>query len=136
MKIFLGFQDLGVLVLRAAELVSLPRDSHGRQYITKDIHNGIDVCGKIRLVLSYTLEGQSYTVGRQLEKLQKAAYREPHIAGYGDLPLSNTIATYNDTVQSASVYNNVGGSIVLEDSKGVAQNTYPFRMCVTDIIGK
>ena len=135
-KVYSSYEYVGSIVLRAMELVTLSRDQQGMQTIYKDLHNGSDVCGKIRLVLSYTLEGRSYTVGKNIEKLARAVLQEPLISGYSSLPLGNTIASINESVNDNITYQGVPGSIVLGDSREVAEADYPLRMTVTDIIGK
>lgn len=137
-KVFSGFVELGTMVLRAAELVKIARDGRsGAQVITRDLHNGKDVCGKVRVVLTYSLEGRNYTVGKQLAKLQQLAYKEPTIAGYGALPLSESVSSINETTEVVvDRYSSVAGSVLLQDSKAVDPSLFPLRLTVTDILGK
>jgi hypothetical protein len=134
-KVFSAFTEIGTMVLRAAELTKIPRDRNGVQIITRDLHNGKDVCGKVSVALSYSLEGRSYTVGKQLAKLQQQAYKEPTIAGYGNLPLSESINSMNETTEVVlDRFNSVAGNVLYYDSRSITAESYPFRFTVTDII--
>jgi hypothetical protein len=134
-KVFSSFVEVGTMVLRAAELIKLPRDQQGMQIVIKDLHNGKDVCGKVRVALSYSLEGRTYTVGKQLTRLQQLAYREPTIAGYGNLPLSDHISSINETTEAVvDKYSSVAGNVLFVDSRSIDTNGYPFRFTVTDIV--
>jgi hypothetical protein len=134
-KVFSSFVEIGSMVLRAAELVKIPRDQNGVQIITRDLHNGTDVCGKISVALSYSLEGRTYTVGKLLTKLQQQAYKEPTIAGYGTLPLSDQISSLNETTEVVlDKYSSVAGNTMFQDSRSIVDGDYPFRFTVTDIV--
>lgn len=134
-KVFSSFVEIGSMVLRAMELVKAPRDRNGVQIITRDLVNGKDVCGKITVAVSYALEGRSYTVGKQLTKLQQQAYKEPTVGGYGHLPLSGSISNINETAEVVvDKYNTVAGKTIFQDSRTIQDSEYPFRFTVTDIV--
>ncbi|KAJ1436856.1 hypothetical protein B484DRAFT_416735, partial [Ochromonadaceae sp. CCMP2298] len=128
-KVFSGFQVVGSLVIRASSLVKLRR-TDGMQEIYGELNDGSALVGKVRIIASYSCEGQSYSVGKEFSALKGLAFKSPEIGGYGSLPLGRSTGSLGTGGGTAEVGVDMG-AVIHHNSRTRA---YPCRLTVTDII--
>jgi len=125
-------------VIRANELLNFDKDTNGRQVIEHALHDGRKLCGKVKLIVSYRLEGSVYEVNKLFVDLANSVEKSKFLDE--TLPISADIDRYNQTIES--ILNHADpfdrkSSLFLQDSDALidpSASVHHLKMIITDIV--
>jgi len=132
-------------VIRAKELLNFDKDINGRYVVEHELHDGKRLCGRVKLIISYRLEGSVYEVNKLFidlaNSVEKSKFRDE------TLPISADIDRYNQTIES--ILNDADpfdrkSSLFLQDSDALVDPraaaasassvVHHLKMIITDVV--
>lgn len=137
LKVISDLKVISGRVIRAKELLRFDKDEYGRQIVLYSLHNGRKICGKIKLVLTYSLEGNVYEVNKRFLAIAKSVENSQLLNG--SLPMSADISIYNDAIESIlneTLPFDQKSLLYLDDSHSLVGTdiAHPIKMIITDIV--